>query len=228
MTIKAVVFDLDGTLAEFNLDYKTVRAEVMQFLTNQGLPASIFSINESIFEMLKKAKVYMRNNGRKEQEFSTIQKHVLSMAGKHEIKAARETSLLPGVFEMLKTLKKMNLKLAIFTINSEKSTNLILDNFRLRQFFDASITREIVSNVKPHPSHLDAALKALNMNTNETIVVGDSVVDMRSAKALNVTAVGVAKESDAIKKLNNAGAVHTIESITELPILIAKLNKNEG
>lgn len=228
MTIKAVVFDLDGTLAEFNLDYKTVRAEVMQFLTNQGLPASIFSINESIFEMLKKAKVYMRNNGRKEQEFSTIQKHVLSMAGKHEIKAARETSLLPGVFEMLKTLKKMNLKLAIFTINSEKSTNLILDNFRLRQFFDASITREIVSNVKPHPSHLAAALKALNVNANETIVVGDSVVDMRSAKALNVTAVGVAKESDAIKKLNNAGAVHTIESLTDLPILIAKLNKSEG
>jgi len=133
VTIKAVVFDLDGTLAEFNLDYKTVRAEVMQFLTNEGLPASIFSINESIFEMLKKAKVYMRNNGRKEREFSTIQKHVLSMAGKHEIKAARETSLLPGVFEILKTLKKMNLKLAIFTINSEKSTDHILDNFCLRQ-----------------------------------------------------------------------------------------------
>ena len=227
MTIKAVVFDLDGTLAEFNLDYKTVRAEVTQFLTNEGLPASIFSINESIFEMLKKAKIYMRNNGRKEREFSTIQKHVLSMAGKHEIKAARETSLLPGVFEILKMLKKMNLKLAIFTINSEKSTDHILDNFCLRQFFDATITREIVSNVKPHPSHLAAALKALNMNANETIVVGDSVSDMRSAKALNVTAVGVAKESDAIKKLNNAGAVHTIESITDLPILIAKLNKNE-
>jgi len=66
------------------------------------------------------------------------------------------------------------------------------------------------------------------MNANETIVVGDSVVDMRSAKALNATAVGIAKESDAIRKLNHAGAVHTIESITDLPILITKLNKNEG
>ena len=225
MTIKAVVFDLDGTLAEFNLDYKTVRAEVMQFLINQDFPASIFSINESIFEMLKKAKVYMRNNGKKEQEFFTIQKHVLSIALKHELKAARETSLLPGVFETLKTLKTMNLKLAIFTINSTKSTDIILDSFRLKQFFDAVVTREAVSNVKPDPFHLTATLKALNVNADETTVVGDSFVDMRSAKALNAVAVGLATDSDTAKKLNHAGAVHIIKSITELPNLITNLSK---
>ena len=227
MNIKAVVFDLDGTLAEFNLDYKTVRAEVMQFLINQSLPASIFSIKESIFEMLKKAKVYMRNDGKNEQEFIAIQKHVLSIARKHELKAARETSLLPGVFEILKTLKNMNLELAIFTINSEKSTDYILDNFRLKQFFDVIVTREGVSNVKPDPSHLAAALKALDVNVDEVIVVGDSVVDMRSAKALNVAAVGMAINSDAAKKLNSAGATHTVKSITDLPTLITKLNKNK-
>lgn len=223
MTIKAVVFDLDGTLAEFNLDYKTVRAEVKRFLISQGLPASIFSINESMFEMLKKTRVCMRNNGKKEQEFSNIQKRVLSIALKHELKAARETSLLPGVFDTLKTLKKINLKLAIFTISSKKSTDLILDNFRIKQFFDAIITREAVSKVKPDPSHLAATLKALNVNADETIVVGDSDVDMRSAKALNVAAVGMAMASDAVKKLNYAGATHVIKSITELPNLIAKL-----
>jgi len=226
VTIKAVIFDLDGTLAEFNLDYKTVRAEVMQFLINQGLPASIFSINESIFEMLKKAQIYMKNNDKKE-EFSTIQKHVLSIAHKHELKAARETSLLSGVFEMLKTLKKMNLKLAIFTINSKKSTDLILNNFRLKQFFDAIISREAVSEVKPNPSHLTAALKALNAKADEAVVVGDSIVDMKSAKTLNVTAIGMAADSDAAKKLNHAGAKYTIKSITELPNLITQLNKNK-
>jgi len=225
MTIKAVVFDLDGTLAEFNLDYKNVRAEVIKFLINQGFPASIFTIKESIFEMLKKAQVYMRNNGGKEQEFSTIQKHIFSIASKHELKAARETSLLPGVFEMLKALKKMNLRLAIFTINSKKSTDYILNSFRLKQFFDVIATRETVAKVKPDPSHLAATLKALNVNADEVIVVGDSIVDMRSAKALNAAAVGLAINSYAEKKLNYAGATHIIESITDLPTLIAKLGK---
>lgn len=225
MTIKAVVFDLDGTIAEFNLDYKTVRAEVMQLLINQGFPASIFSIKESIFEMLKKAKVYMRNNGKEEKEFYDIQKHVLSIACKHELKAAHRTSILPGVFEMLKTLRKMDLKLAIFTINSKKSTDYILSNFRLKQFFDVIVTREAVSNVKPDPSHLAATLKALDVNAGETVVVGDSVVDMKSAKALNAAAVGMAKDSYAVEKLNHAGAMHIIKSITDLPTLIAKLDK---
>ena len=225
MAIKAVIFDLDGTLAEFNLDYKTARAEVKRSLVNRGFPASVFSTNESIFEMLKKAKVYMRNNGRTEQDFLTLQNHVLSIALKHELKAARETSLLPGVLETLKALKRMDLRLAIFTINSKKSTDLILDNFHLRQFFDAIITREAVSKVKPDPLHLATALKELDLNSGEVIVVGDSVVDMKSAKELKAVAVAMAPGDGLARKLNQAGAIHTIRSITELPNLVAKLSE---
>ncbi|MGB9135110.1 MAG: HAD family hydrolase [Candidatus Bathyarchaeia archaeon] len=222
--IKAVVFDLDGTLAEFNLDYKAVRAEAKQFLVNQGFPASIFSVNESIFEMLKKAQVYMQNNG-KEKDFAAVQKSILAIASKHEWEAANKTSPLPGVFEVLKALKAMKLKLGIFTINSEKSTNLILDKFRLRQFFDATIAREGVPRVKPDPSHLKAALKALNVKPEEVAVVGDNAVDVKSAVALKATPIGVANSDTAFKDLGQMGAVHVVKSITELPALIAKLNK---
>jgi HAD superfamily hydrolase (TIGR01549 family) len=224
VTIKAVVFDLDGTLAEFNLEYKTVRAEAAHFLINQGLPASIFSINESIFEMLKKAKVYMQNNDKTEREFSAIHQQVLSIASKHELNAARETSILPGVFETLKALRNMGLKLAIFTINSGKSTDYILDNFRLKKFFDAIVTREEALKVKPDPSHLAIVLESLGVNADEVVVVGDSVVDMGSAKALKATAVGITADNDKVRELNHAGATHMIKSITDLPTLIAQLN----
>ena len=226
LTIRAIVFDLDGTLAEFNLDYKAVRAEVKQLLANHGIPASLLSIKESIFEMLKKAKVYMRNVGR-EEEFPEVQEHILSLARRRELQAARETSPLPGVFETLKNLKiERNLKLGIFTINSQKSTDYILVNFRLKQFFDAIITREAVSNVKPDPTHLAAALKALSAKTNETLVVGDSIADMLSAKALNVEAIGIARNDEAARKLNHAGAKHIVRSITDLPKLIANLGQS--
>ena len=224
MSIKAIVFDLDGTLAEFNLDYKAVRAEVMRFLLNQGLPASILSVNESIFEMLKKAQVYMKNNG-KEKRLSAIKRDVSAIALKYEWEAANRTSLMPGAFAALKALKTMHLKLGIFTINSEKSTNLILDRFRLRQFFDATIAREGVTRVKPDPSHLAAALKALDVKVEEAIVVGDNAVDVKSASALKTASVGIATTDAAVKKLGEAGATHIVRSIAELPALISKLNK---
>jgi phosphoglycolate phosphatase-like HAD superfamily hydrolase len=68
MAIKAVVFDLDGTLASFNVDYRSVRAEVRSFLIREGLPASILSINESIFEMLKKAEIFFKNNSKPKKD----------------------------------------------------------------------------------------------------------------------------------------------------------------
>ncbi|MEM0314188.1 MAG: hypothetical protein QXQ41_06545 [Candidatus Bathyarchaeia archaeon] len=41
MMIRAVVFDLDGTIVTFSMDYKALRAEVRGFLINQGVPASV-------------------------------------------------------------------------------------------------------------------------------------------------------------------------------------------
>jgi phosphoglycolate phosphatase len=222
--IKAVILDLDGTIAYFNLDYKSVRAEVIQLLTKQGFPASIFSMNESIFSMLKKAEIYMKNNGREEHDVARMKKAVLSVANRHELEAAHTTSLMPGIPETLKTLKKMNLKTAIFTINGEKSTSYILSCFRLERFFDATITRESVSAVKPDPAHLEAALKALNVEPEEAIVVGDSKLDMMCAKELNVVAVGVATGMSSPKELMHAGATYLISSLTDVPNLIQQLS----
>ena len=222
--IKAVILDLDGTIAYFNLDYKSVRAEVIQLLTKQGFPASIFSMKESIFSMLKKAEIYMKNNGREEHDVARMKKAVFSVANRHELEAAHTTSLMPGIPETLKTLKKMNLKTAIFTINGEKSTSYILSCFRLERFFDATITRESVSAVKPDPAHLEAALKALNVEPEEAIVVGDSKLDMMCAKELNVVAVGVATGMSSPKELMRAGATYLISSLTDVPNLIQQLS----
>ena len=54
LVVEAVIFDLDGTLANFNLDFKALRAEVRSYLMRIGVPASVLNVNESIFEMLDK------------------------------------------------------------------------------------------------------------------------------------------------------------------------------
>ena len=222
MTLRAVVFDLDGTLANFNLDYKTVRAEVRSFFIREDLPASILSTNESIFEMLKKAEIFMKNNSKSEKTIREIRGKALAIAEKFELEAAKSTSLLPGVAETLATLKKMGLKIGLFTINSEKSTNYILKRFRIARFFDAVTPRNSVKYVKPSSEHLESVLDALEVDPNETIVVGDGVSDMKCAKELKAIAVGLPTGLSSMKELITSGANYIITSITDLPVLIGQ------
>jgi HAD superfamily hydrolase (TIGR01549 family) len=225
MTIKAVIFDLDGTLTSFNIDYRSVRADVRSFLIRAGLPPSVLSLNESIFEMLKKTEIFMKNNGQLERAFMEIRRKALEIAEKYELEAAKTTGLLPGVLETLKALKKMNLKLGLCTINGEKSTNYILKKFGIADFFDAVTPRDYVKYVKPNTEHVEATLKALNVKTVEVVVVGDGSSDMRCARELKAIAVALPTGVSNPKELIASGANYLITSITDLPTLIEYINK---
>ena len=225
MTITAVIFDLDGTLTSFNVDYRTVRAEARSFLMRAGSPASILSTNESIFEMLKKVEIFMKNNGYSKEAFMKIRSKVLAIAEQYELEAAKTTSLLPGVLETLKALKKTNLKIGLCTINSEKSTSYILKRFGIAEFFDAVIPRDRVKYVKPHAEHLEATLKALDVKPEETVVVGDSHIDIKSARELKAIAVGLPTGVSSPKQLVASGANYFITLLTDLPNLIEYVNK---
>ena len=226
MAIKAIVFDLDGTIVNFNLDYKSARAEVIQFLSNHGFPASVFSINESVFEMLKKLEILVQNH-RSSKSISQLKKDVLAIMEKYEKEGAQTTQLLPGAFETLQTLRKMKLKLGIFTINGQRTTDQILSTFRLKPFFKTVITRDSVPKVKPNPIHLETVLKKLKAKPEETLVVGDSRWDMTAARELKVYAVGTSTGIATPEELTRAGADCLIASPTDLIALVEKLNENK-
>ena len=225
MLIEAVIFDLDGTLASFNLDYKTMRAEVRSFLQRKSVPASVLSTRESIFEMLKKAEIYFKNTSKSDEAFVEIQKQALAIAEKFELEAASCTSLLPGANETLKALKRMNLKVGLCTINSQKAANYVLQRFQIAGFFDVVVPRNMVRDVKPNPEHFETVLKMLGSHPESTVIVGDSGVDMQSAKELKTIAVGIPTGVATVEQLTNQGANYIITSIADLPVLIEKINK---
>ena len=121
----------------------------------------------------------------------------------------------------------MKLKIGLCTICSEKTTDYVLKRFHLEQFFDAVIARESVFDVKPHPTHLEAALTALKVSSQEAVLVGDSVKDIKCAIQLNVLAVGVTTGLSSIAELSRSGAHYIASSANEIPILIRQLNKRK-
>ncbi len=222
------MFDLDGTLASFNLDYKTVRAEVRGYLINVGVPASVLSFNESIFEMLKKTEIFLKNTGKPRKFIEQTRDEALAIAEKYDLEASRSTGLLPGVMECLKDLKEKGVKMGLFTMNSEKSVDFILNRFSLKSYFEAVVPRNKVDYVKPHPDHLGSVLKQLNVKASGVMVVGDSIADMRSAKEVKAIAVGLPTGVSTVDQLTNNGANFIITSILDLPVLVNKENKKSG
>ena len=225
MTVKAVVFDLDGTIVAFNIDYMTVRAEVRNLLIKEGFPASILSSKESIFEMLKKAEIFLKNQKKPKRKFDEIRTQALAIAEKFELEAARTTSILSGAVETLKEVKKMRLKIGLCTVNGDRATEYLLKRFRIGQYFDALITRDKVENVKPSSEHLEAVLACLDVNAEEAVVVGDGTGDMKCAMELQSVAVGLPTGVSTAADLTNAGANYIITSITDLPNLIEAVNE---
>ncbi|MGD0450655.1 MAG: HAD family hydrolase [Candidatus Bathyarchaeia archaeon] len=226
MPVDAVIFDLDGTLAHFNLDYKTLRSEVRSYLIRMGVPTSLVDVNESIFEMLKKAEIFLKNSGKPAETFADVRSQVLSIAEKYEMEAASSTNLQVGANETLKELKRMNLKIGLCTTSGEKAVNYILKRFKIHDFFQVVVTRDKVKYVKPSTEQFEVALKALGVSPQAALIVGDSIVDMQSAQEAKAIAVGLPTGMSTLEQLKNNGANYIITSLNDLPVLIKEINKD--
>jgi HAD superfamily hydrolase (TIGR01549 family) len=225
LAIEAVVFDLDGTLAHFNLDFKALRSEVRSYLISMHVPVSVLEVNESIFEMLKKAEIFIKNSSKSSEAFEEIRTRALVIAEKYEMEAATSTSLLTGAVETLKDLQKMNLKIGLCTTNSERAANYILQRFKIDSYFKVVVPRDKVKYVKPHTEQYELALKTLSVRPKSTVIVGDNIVDMQSAAELKAVAVGLATGLSSTEQLMGNGANYIITSLTDLPVLIKKINE---
>jgi phosphoglycolate phosphatase-like HAD superfamily hydrolase len=222
--IKAVIFDLDGTLVTFTLDTKACRTKVIQFLTEQGLPSSLFSMKETAFDMLNKTKKHLTTK-ENEKKVAHIKQTVFSIVENFEVEAAKTNKMLLGIPKTLETLKEQDLKLGLCTISGKKAVDYVLDRFNLAQFFDVVVPRESVSAVKPNSVHLETALKALEVKPQEAVLVGDSIKDVTCAVQLKVIAVGVTTGLASKEQLIQSGAHYVASSVNHVPNLIQQLNK---
>jgi pyrophosphatase PpaX len=226
MPIEAVIFDLDGTLAVFNLDYKGLRGEVRSYLMRITVPGSVLEVNESIFDMMQKTELYLKNNGKTAKTLKEARTQILAIAEKYEMEAATTTNLQSGAVETLKELKKMKLKVGLCTTSSEAATNYILKRFKIADYFQVVVPRDKVKRVKPNPEQFELALKKLEARSDTTLIVGDSMVDMESAKEIKAIAVGLPTGLSTTEQLTSHGANYIITSLNDLPTLIKNVNKN--
>jgi len=217
--IRAVLVDLDGTLVEFGIPVREARAEAMNVLESFGLPRTLFSVRDTIVEMLSKARTYLRNR-QQENLFPKVWGAVWSAMDRFEMKAVEEARAVGGAVNALKELKALGLKIAIVSSTCRQAVEYALRKLGIEQLVDVVVTRNEVNEVKPSPEPIKVALAILNVKPEEAIVVGDHPYDVEAAKRAGCVAVGVKTGLGRSTNLAYAGADHIIPSIASLPELV--------
>ncbi len=221
--IKAFVFDLDGTLTQFTIDYMAARREVINKLISAGIPDSILTENQRIMDIIKVAENFFNHILKTPEKIPIIKKQIDSIITNYEMDGALKTNLISGAKELLISLKQRNYKIGLFTLENKKITNYILNKFSIGSYFDSIITRDDVRDPKPHPEHLRKALNQLNLLADEIIVIGDHPIDFECAKQLNALTIALISDRHPKDELLRSGANYTVENLLDILEILKKI-----
>ncbi len=223
MSIRGVVFDLDGTLTHYSIDLASLRSELISKIREIGLPINIVSFRDYPISMVRKVMVYMENEGYPRSQIKSIASALFKVIEKYELIAANTTTLIPGAIDALRYVHSLNLKCSLYTLCGRRPTMRILERFNLTRYFDAIVTRDDVEHFKPHPEHLLKAIVALELKPSQVVVIGDSVIDVDCAKAVGSISIAVLSGVRTLNELRSRGADYIISSVAELPKILGKI-----
>jgi HAD superfamily hydrolase (TIGR01549 family) len=220
--IKAIIFDLDGTLVKFALDFVKARKEAIAEIKRKGINIDNLSEKLSLYSMLKMIKERVDA-----KTFTDLEKSLWEILEKIELKAADETDIQPDAIQTLTKIKNLGLKLAIVTNNGRKATSIVTKKFGLDNFFEVIIAREDSKELKPDGGSIKRAIEILGVNAEEAIYVGDGVIDILAAKEVKVVSIAVPTGISSIKNLVEAEPDYLIGSLKDIIPLIDLIQKVE-
>ncbi len=181
---KAVVFDLDGTLADSIHCIVTAMKRVATQM--QLVDASTQSIRHLIGQPL---------NVMFPTLYQTTPTQTQEAIDRYRIEYVHltqtEEQLFEGVLELLTQLRNHNVKLAIATGKNQAGAEHACERLGLNPFFDSIHGILPGTPGKPDPAVLRRAMTALNVSHRECVMVGDTTYDMALAQAVQVRGIGV-------------------------------------
>jgi HAD superfamily hydrolase (TIGR01549 family) len=151
--LRCVIFDLDNTIVDSDLDFAAIRAEI-------GIDGPLLEYRAQADEAEKR--------------------RVDEILDRHERRAAGTCTLCEGAEEMLSFLRAHGVRTALLTRNSRQSVNTVLARHNLQ--FDFIVSRED-SAPKPSPEPVFLICKRFGVQPGEALVVGDYLYDIQTGQA---------------------------------------------
>lgn len=199
--IKAIVFDLDGTLLDTVPD---IAAAMNRALSACGLPTHDQKTVETFLGGgIRDAVTKATPSGTDE---STIQQVLDLYRDDYVAHCTEQTRLYDGIAEVINTFAAKGMKLAILSNKTEATAQKIAAHFFPEGQFEAVFGRVPDRPLKPHPDAAVPVLQALGLSVEEIAYVGDSNTDILFARAVGMLPIATPWGYRSREELVEAGA----------------------
>jgi len=188
--MQAIIWDLDGTLIHFKINYIKARKTAIEILKKNSIPKSAISIKKSILENVKDSIEIFKKKNIGPVKINSIILEIDTEVSKIEHMAALKATKIDGIEKCLEFARDRDLKQAIYTYNTKQNAITSLKTVNLLKYFTLIAGRDSVENPKPHEDHLLFICEKLEVDPEQVIVIGDTYRDIEGA--LNVGAKSIA------------------------------------
>ncbi|ADN50201.1 HAD family hydrolase [Vulcanisaeta distributa] len=206
--IRAVIFDLDGTLVD------TVPLHALSWIeTCKRLGLSIPTMEYVGTLMgLRALDIARRLCGEEIAERALEIKNEIYLSLLNNVKA------IDGAPELLRLLKDRGFIVGVVTSSSRRVATKVLEVTGLHKYVDALIAGDDVSRGKPDPEPLLKILNLLGLNVNDVMVVGDSKYDVEMALNAGVKLVFFLGNYSDPRVISIRGLLDIIGYLDQFPI----------
>lgn len=196
---RAVLFDLDGTLVETDIDFAKLRAATLQLIAEYGVDTSPLQSLDAL-GAVEHAANQLRSEG-KVHEGEELRRRAFARLQAMEMAYCATPRPVPSMYDLLNDLQDTGARIGIITRNDRQVALRTLEQLQIP--YDLLVSRDDVPNVKPHPQHVTVALQAWNITPEQCVVVGDYWMDVAAGKAAGCRTVGIWRRDVAINPFCN-------------------------
>lgn len=220
--MKAIIFDLDGTLINSLTDIALSMNDVLKE----------FEINTHKIDSYKKfvgdgALVLVENALGKNFSKDFINKVLKRFIEVYDLGVHDNTKPYKGIYELLENIEALDIKMAVLSNKPHEFTLKYVETlFCKNKFIEVHGQKEGIPK-KPHPKGAINIAKAFNLSCEDIIYVGDTATDIKTAKAANMKSIGVLWGFRDEVELKEAGADFIVKEPSEIfDILQNRIKKN--
>jgi len=186
--VHAVLFDLDGTLVDTDIDFPLMKNRLLALAASHGLNTEPLK-HLDILAMIDVAENSLQDNP---DSAANLRLRAMNILQDIELKHARNTREVPYARELLDKLRARGFKVGIVTRNCRAASLISLRMVGIHP--DALVCREDTALRKPHPHHVLRAMEELKCAKEHSWMVGDHIMDIESGRAAGVKTVGFLRD----------------------------------
>jgi phosphoglycolate phosphatase len=179
--IKAIVFDLDGTLINSSLTVLDILNQIRRkYLNKKKINLKKISKFLSIGGKILIKKTLQIKKEKEIISYLKIFRHI------YLSKKFNTQDIFPNVINFLKRLKKKNIKIIICTNKNSKLVKKIVNESPFRKYVNFFVTSDMVNSYKPDKVFLDFIFKKTNISKDNLLYIGDSQIDLKLCNDYNI------------------------------------------